>query len=523
MPGKDLLPPISRRAVLSGAAATLAGGAVSQLLPAPALSLANRRPLLPSGVQSGDVGADRAMVWARTDRASRMLVEWSTTESFKDARRVVGPAAIGGGDFTSRVDLRRLPAGQDIFYRVRFEDLRDLSAVSEPAVGRFRTAPAGRRDVSFVWTGDTAGQGWGINPDFGGMKGYEAMRRTRPDFFIHSGDTVYADGPLVAEVDLGDGRLWRNLVTEEKSKVAETLKEFRGQHAYNLMDDNVRRMNAEVPMFAQWDDHETTNNWYPQEILDLPQYKVKSVALLAARARRAFFDFMPIRIDQRDPERIYRKAAYGPLLDVFFLDMRSYRGPNSANLQGVRSEDTAILGDRQVAWLKSELAKSRALWKVIASDMPIGIEVPDGENWEAVANGQDGRPRGRELEIADLLGFIKRRGVKNTVWVTADVHYAAAHRYDPNKAKFQDFDPFWEFVAGPINSGTFGPNPMDLTFGPEVKFQKAPPAGKVNLSPMDGLQFFGHAAIDGRSGRLTVSLRDIDGKTVYSVDLQPTA
>lgn len=31
--------------------------------------------------------------------------------------------------------------------------------------------------------------------------------------------------------------------------------------------------------------------------------------------------------------RIYRKISYGPLLDVFMLDMRSYRGPNAENLE----------------------------------------------------------------------------------------------------------------------------------------------------------------------------------------------
>ena len=54
---------------------------------------------------------------------------------------------------------------------------------------------------------------------------------------------------------------WRNLVTEETSKVAETLNEFRGRHRYNMMDDNLRALYADVPVIAQWDDHETTNNW----------------------------------------------------------------------------------------------------------------------------------------------------------------------------------------------------------------------------------------------------------------------
>jgi len=34
---------------------------------------------------------------------------------------------------------------------------------------------------------------------------------------------------------------------------------------------------------------------------------------------------------------------------------------------------------------------------------------------------------------------------------------------------------FWEFVAGPLNAGSFGPNPLVKTFGPEVVFEKAPP------------------------------------------------
>ena len=92
-----------------------------------------------------------------------------------------------------------------------------------------------------MWSGDTAGQGWGINPDLGGMTIYEAMRRLAPDFFIHSGDTIYADGPS-AERKLPDGTIWRNLVTEDKSKVAETLDEFRGNYRYNLLDDNLRAL-----------------------------------------------------------------------------------------------------------------------------------------------------------------------------------------------------------------------------------------------------------------------------------------
>ena len=165
----------------------------------PYLSRAADRPLVTHGVQSGDVGADGGVVWARADRPSQMMVEVATTESFANARALPPIAALPESDFTAKMLLENLPAGQEIFYRVRFRDLAHTGIESEPVVGRFRTAPADRRDVSFVWGGDVAGQGWGINPDDGGMFTFATMRKHRPDFLLHSGDTIYADGPINAK------------------------------------------------------------------------------------------------------------------------------------------------------------------------------------------------------------------------------------------------------------------------------------------------------------------------------------
>jgi alkaline phosphatase D len=229
---------------------------------------------------------------------------------------------------------------------------------------------------------------------------------------------------------------------------------------------------------------------------------------------------MPLRPPSPDPEgRIYRAVHHGPLLDVFLLDMRTYRGANSPDDQTTASAATAFLGERQRRWLQRELAHSRATWKVVAADMPLSLVVPDGSNIEAVANG-DPRLLGRELEIAALLEAIKRQRVANVVWITADVHYAAGHRYDPNRAVFQEFSPFWEFVAGPLNAGTFGPNALDPTFGPQLEFQRFAPT--PNQSPSAGLQFFGHVTIDGATAVMTVRLKDLTDQTLFQVDLEPS-
>jgi alkaline phosphatase D len=137
-----------------------------------------------------------------------------------------------------------------------------------------------------------------------------------------------------------------------------------------------------------------------------------------------------------------------------------------------------------------------------------------------VANG-DGPALGRELEIAQLLSFLKHQRVHNVVWLTADVHYTAAHYYDPNKAQFQDFEPFWEFVSGPLHAGTFGPNDLDNTFGIDVRYMKAPAPGQVNLPPSAGMQFFGDVQIDAKSSALTVHLRDINGDSLWHTSLAP--
>lgn len=479
-------------------------------------------PKQPYGIMSGEVTHKSAVIWGRSDVDARMLVEWDTDASFKNPRRVQGPKSTAASDWTARCILRDLPPASEIFYRVTFENTGGLS---QPILGHLKTPDDGSSDVFFAWSGDTAGQGFGINPDWGGMKIYSAIETLSPEFFVHSGDMIYADNPIPAELKLNDSSLWKNITTEAKSKPASSLDDFRGNYQYNLMDQNVLAFHRQVPIIASWDDHETTNNWYPQQSLKSRKDRDHYDALefgsqLASRASQAFFEYNPLLPQPAGDRRVYRKFSRGPLLDLFVLDLRSYRGPNSSNRQSQLNAQSTILGPEQLAWLKNSLQTSTALWKVICSDMPLAIAVGDSMEgkgyYEAVANADDGLPLGRELEMANLLGFMKQAGILNTVWLTADVHYAAAHYYDPARSAIPNgFLPFWEFVAGPLHAGSFGPNSLDGTFGPEVKFQFAPPTGsKLPLAPSDGKQSFGTVRVDAKTKHMTVDLRGLDGQVL---------
>ncbi|MFJ4966387.1 Alkaline phosphatase D precursor [Streptomyces sp. ADI96-02] len=521
MPNRPPVPSPDRRTVLRGSLLVPAAAVLPTAFAAAPAQALGGRPEAAWGVQVGAVTASSALVWVRSDRPARMRVETSSTESFRRARTWHGPLIGPGSDFTGTTALHGLPAGEQIHYRVTLADPADPRRTGRPAYGTFRTAPARRRDgVRFLWSGDIAGQGWGINPDIGGYRVYEEMRRLDPDFFLCSGDTVYADGPLQPSVTLPDGRIWRNVMTEEKAKVAETLDEYRGNFRYNLLDANFRRFNAQVPSVVQWDDHEVRNNWYPGQILDDDRYTEKNVDLLAARSSRAFHEYFPVsRPDGSSrPRPMDRVVHHGPLLDVFVLDMRSFRNANSPNRQA--DDTTGILGADQLRRLKRALAASRAVWKVIAADMPLGLVVPDGAtDFEAVAQGDPGAPLGRELQIAELLRFIKHNGITGTLWLTADVHYTSAQHYAPERAAFKDFAPFWEFVSGPLAAGGFPANALDATFGPERVFVRAPDRG--NVSPMESPQYFGEVEIDGDSGELTVRLRAEGGSVLFDKVLRP--
>ncbi len=466
-------------------------------------------PAITHGVQAGDPELGRALIWSRCSEPARMVVEWDTTERFANPRRVAGDVVTPVRDHCGTVELTGLPDAQTIVYRVRFEREAARGA-STWATGKLRTPRADKLRVA--WSGDTCGQGFGRNPDHGGLRGYAALRTAAPDVFLNSGDLIYADNPIEAEKTLPDGRVWKNITNERVGRVAQELDDFRARFAYNLEDEHYRACAAEVPVIAQWDDHETHNNWFPgQQLADDRYTRERDASKLAAMARQAMFEWVPLRAGP-----VHRVLHHGPLLDVFVLDCRAFRTPNAKNIG-----DDVMLGAAQLAWLIDALTQSKAQWKLIACDQPISLLIDDGPNHEGFANGDPGAPSGRERELGELLTTMQERKIKNAVWVTADVHYTAAHSFDPKRAApGLRFDPFWEFIAGPIHAGNFGPNELDATLGPAVQFQwGTPPPEAEMLSPLDNKQSFG--TLDLTREGLAVTLHDLDGNKLHRVEIPP--
>lgn len=496
-------------------------GGLAGLTAAPAIITGvEARTQIADGIAAGDVTSNSAVIWGRANKSAKMLVEWSTTPKFDKAQRVAGPLVTARSGYTGQVSITGLPPGQEIFYRVRFGD----SAGAETRLGHLRT-PTPNREVTFVFGGDQCGAGWGINPEWGGLKMFETMRQTRPDFLIHLGDRIYADGIILEKATTPDGSGWKNIVTAAKSGVAEKIDEYRGNYSYNFLDTHYRKFCEEVPALTTWDDHEVTNDWWPgrklsRRVMFRKGYIQSNVNSLAKNGRQAFFEFTPMQRHPTDPNRIFRKVSYGDKVDVFLLDSRSYRSHNNRNRQKQPGSDTALLGRVQIDWLKASLAQSKALWKIIANPLPIAHEKKKQRpRYDKFANSDDGPPLGREHEIAEILYHIKQHAITNAVWMSADVHYSAAHHFHPDRAAFREFEPFWEFISGPFHTRPGRIIHYDKTFGAQRHY-RTPRAPKGNNPPSAGYLYFGHGRIDAKTGALTVGIRDLSGQSLYEKTIE---
>ena len=231
---------------------------------------------LTHGVASGDITAIDAVVWARANRAARMVVEYTPVGApTRPPARRDGPSVTAADDFIGKVILTGLTPDTRYLYWVRFVSESE-QVVSEP--GQFRTAPADgvARAMTLVWWGDLGGQQYCRDPERGYAL-FREMARLAPDLAVANGDSIYADStcpPVTAlpdhprnVVSTDPDAALHQLVNASDPRLAteEVLAAYRGKWKYNLEDDAYRAFRAQTPHVYQWDDHEVINDWSPQE------------------------------------------------------------------------------------------------------------------------------------------------------------------------------------------------------------------------------------------------------------------
>jgi len=424
-------------------------------------------PLL---VTVGDVTDTGAVLWARGRSPAPITVRYGETGGPPAAEREIKVSAAA--DLSGKVALAGLAPAARYRYTV--------SQSGHDVPGEFVTAPAAgaAAPVRFAWSGDL-GSRTQCRHLTDGYPIFRALAGVKADFFVFAGDTIYADHPCGGP-DRVPGYQF----------VATKLPEYLAKHRYNREDLDVQAYFRSVSVYAVWDDHDVRNDFSgPREPL-MPI------------GRQAFLDYFPIEPPAVEPGRLYRKFRWGSLLELFILDTRQYRSPNAER----DGPGKTMLGAAQKRWLIESVTGSTAVWKVVVSSVP--LSVPTGgkarDSWSnadvlgfPVENGT-----GFAIERDALLRAFRQHGVRNLVFLAADVHHAELIRHHP----VGDWS-FHEFIAGPLSASLGRPRPLDNGLNPR------------SLFAMGGTENFGLVSVDAVG--LTVKIVDVTGAVRFTHTIGP--
>jgi 3-phytase/alkaline phosphatase D len=409
-------------------------------------------------IAAGDARGSTVVLWAKSAVPGTVSFQIAFDEGFT---LLAGTADVAVADpaVPAKWQARSLDSGTRYYYRAT-----DASGVSR--TGTVRT-PAGlnqgfrgfRMGVSGDWRGE-------LSP-FPGIRNAGASL----DAFFALGDTIYADYPSPAV----------------PAAQCETLDEFRLKNnevyserfGLNTLGD----LRSQTSVYAMIDDHEVTNDFQGgAPIGSDPRFAGQTGPLINnsewyTRGIQAFTEYNPIENltlpaigDARTDERpdLYRSRTFGRDAGVFMIDARSFRdvGLPAANpldqnsviqfLLASFNPARTMLSTRQVQTMLTDLASAQlsgVTWKFVLVPEPI-------QNL-GVLNASD-RFEGYAAERSFILDYIRTNGIRNVVFVAADIHGTLV-----NNLTYQTV-PF-----GPqIDSGAFeittGALAFDAPFGPTV-------------------------------------------------------
>ncbi|XMA36724.1 alkaline phosphatase D family protein [Streptomyces albogriseolus] len=431
-----------RRTVVKAAAATAAlAGPLAAALPARA---AQRAPAFMHGVASGDPLPDGVLLWTRVTPTPEATpgsgagpdteVRWTVARDsgFTDVVARGSTLATAASDHTVKADIRGLRPATDYWFRF------SAGGTDSPAA-RTRTAPAPDTAVGGLRLGVVSCANW----EAGHFAAYRHLAaRGDLDAWLHLGDYVY---------EYGTGEYGtRGEVVRPHSPAHEivTLADYRTRHARYKTDPDLRALHAAAPVVAIWDDHEFANDTWSGGAGNHTEGAEGAWAARQAAAKQAYFEWMPVRPAVEGTT--YRRLRFGKLADLSLLDLRSFRSQQVSLGDGdVDDPDRTLTGRAQLDWLKTGLSASDTTWRLVGTSvmispfsvgsLPASLLKPLakllGLPQEGIALNTD-QWDGYTDDRRELLAHLRAHAIRNTVFLTGDIHMAWANDVPVNAGTY---------------------------------------------------------------------------------------
>ncbi|MDG4864644.1 alkaline phosphatase D family protein, partial [Streptomyces sp. T-3] len=430
-------------------------------LAAAPLAHAAEGPAFLHGVASGDPLPDGVLLWTRitptaeaipgSGKGPEVTVSWEVAED-KDFTKVVSKGsttAKAASDHTVKADVRGLRQATDYYFRF-------TAGVATSPVGRTRTTPAHDAAAPGVRFGVVSCANW----ESGYFAAYRHLAaRADLDAILHLGDYIYeyATGGYPAE---------ENVVRQHEPKhEILTLADYRTRHGKYKTDADLQSLHARHPVIAIWDDHEIANDTWSGGAENHTPGTEGDWAARQAAAKQAYFEWMPVR--PATEGTVYRRIRYGKLADLHLLDLRSFRDQQASVGSGkVDDPERTITGRAQLDWLKQGLTQSQAQWNLVGTSVmisPVAFGSVPAEFLAPIAELLGLPKEGLAINVdqwdgytddrKELLAHLTGNGIKDTVFLTGDIHMAWANDV-PVKAATYPFSrsAATEFVVTSVTS-----------------------------------------------------------------------
>ncbi|MEU2242218.1 alkaline phosphatase D family protein [Streptomyces sp. NPDC018338] len=434
MTSQFISPAPSRRTVVKAAAVTAV--AAPALLGAASPALADSTaPAFLHGVASGDPLPDGVLLWTRVTPSPEAVpgsglgpdvtVGWELAEDrgFTRIAAAGSTTASASADHTVKADVRGLRPATAYWFRFTAGD-----AVSPAA--RTRTAPAVDAAAPGVRFGVVSCANW----ESGHFSAYRHLAgRADLDAVLHLGDYVY---------EYASGAYPEAKYTvrqhEPRHEIV-SLADYRTRHGKYKTDPDLQALHAAHPVVAIWDDHEFANDaWTGGAENHTPGAEGEWAARVAA-AKQAYFEWMPVRASTEGT--VFRRLRFGKLADLHLLDLRSFRSAPAKTGSGtVDDPERTITGRAQLDWLKAGLAGSDATWQLVGTSVmisPIAFGALPAHLLEPLAELMGLPKEGLAVNVdqwdgftddrRELIAHLTSRAIRNTVFLTGDIHMAWAN------------------------------------------------------------------------------------------------
>ena len=405
------------------------------------------------GVASGEPRPDSVVLWTRL--APEPLAgggmpavpvpvryEVATDDSFRRILHAGAVLAEPANAHSVHVEIAGLEPAR--WYWYRFATAGEVSPI-----GRTRTAPAAGASPDGLRFAFASCQQY----EHGFYTAYRHMAEEDLDLVIHLGDYIYEAATDAYSAPGGN-------VRHHVGLEATTLEGYRQRHAQYRTDPDLQAAHAAFPWVVTWDDHEVENNYAG----DISQHNDPPALFRARRAAayQAYWEHMPLSpagAGKGADLRIYRRLAFGRLLDLNVLDTRQYRtdqpcGDKSpGDCPARRAPTQTITGPEQERWLLDGLRASGAKWNVLAQQVFLSqLDFLAGPGHGYYLDGWDGYVASRDR----LTAMLAERPDLNPVVLTGDFHTnwtadLKADFDDPASATLGT-----EFVGTSISSGGDG-------------------------------------------------------------------